>query len=86
MPEKLTLNDGTQLAGYCIENGRDLYVYLYGKTLADAYLQLSSRAKTKKITSEQYEDKKIYTGFTHLRVISEEEGGMVSAVLRKEER
>ncbi len=85
MDEKLTLNDGTVLPGYCIQDGRNLFVYLYSITLTDAFALLNDPQKTAEITEDQYEAHRVYSGFDHLSTVSEESGGMVSAVMIKGE-
>ena len=83
MDEQLTLNDGTVLAGYCIQDGSNLFVYLYEKTMALAYPDLSDAQKTGMIRADQYDETAYYSGFDHLYCISEEDGGMVSAILKR---
>ena len=85
MDEKLTLNDGTVLPGYCIQDGRNLFIYLYSITLTAAFALLNDPQKTAAITEDQYKDHRVYTGFDHLSAVSEERGGMVSALMIKGE-
>ena len=84
MQEKLTLNDGTELSGHAHTDGLFLYVYLMNNTMTASFPLLNAPEKTSHITGNQYGQITEYTGYTHLKSISEESGGMVSAVLRRE--
>lgn len=84
MQEKLTLNDGTELAGHVIEDGMNLFVYLDNNTILAAFPILSDPEKTENIVAFRNGQTTEYTGYTHLKSISEENGGRVSAVLLKE--
>ena len=83
MNELLILNEGTVLNGYCILDGANLFVYLYESTMEQAYPILSDRQKTCIIRAEQYGETAYYEGYDHLYCISEEIGGMVSAILKR---
>ena len=84
MEEKLTLNDGTELAGHAIEAGGRLYVYLDDSTLAEAFTALIDPDRTRRITADRYGEETNYIGYTHLKAVSEESGTAVNAVLAKE--
>ena len=84
MQEKLTLNDGTELSGHAIVDGLFLYVYLNNITLTASFPIMNDSGKTAKIAENQNGQITEYTGYTHLKSISEESGGRVSAVLLKE--
>ena len=84
MQEKLILNNGTELSGHALADGLFLYLYLNQSTLTEAFPLLNDPEKTAKITENQNGQITEYTGFSHLRSISEESGGRVSAVLLKE--
>ena len=84
MEEKLTLNDGTELAGHAIEAGGRLYVYLDDSTLAAAFTALNDPDRTRRITANRYGEETDYIGYTHLKAVSEESGTQVNAVLTKE--
>ena len=84
MQEKLILNDGTELSGHAFVDGLFLYLYLNQNTLTEAFPLLNDPDKTAQVTEDRNGQITEYTGFSHLRSISEESGGMVSAVLRKE--
>jgi hypothetical protein len=83
MSETLTLNDGTVLAGHANESDDVLYVYLENTVMAAAYPYLSDPEKTRRITANRFGVISEYVGYNHLKAISEEAGGMVSAVIRK---
>ena len=83
MNEKLTLNDGTEIAGHMYEIDGRLFVYMSGITLAEAFSLLIDPEKTKKITENRYGEITTITGYNHLYAISEESESMISAVLKK---
>jgi len=82
--EYLTLSNGTELDGYAIEVDEKLYVYLNGITLADAFGHLINPEATAEITGNRFGEITVFTGYTHLQTVSEESGGMVSAVMKRE--
>ena len=82
--QKLILNDGSELPGHVIETDGYLYVYLDNSTLTNAVRILNKPEKTEKITADNYGEITEYTGYNHLKAVSEERDGMVSCVLRKE--
>lgn len=82
MDEKLILNNGTELTGHLIESDR-LFLYLYDITLAEAFRLLDKPANTRVITWERYGNTGTVEGYKHLKSISEETGGMISASLVK---
>ena len=83
MNETLTLNDGTVLNGHALKSGSDLFLYVYGSSLAELYPLVSDAEKTVKIDEDRYGDLTTYTGYNYLYCIREELTGMVSAGLRK---
>ena len=82
MNETLTLNDGTVLNGHALGSEDELFLYVYGTTLADLYPLISDAEKTAKIQEDRNGDQMIYTGYNYLYSIREERSGMVSAGLR----
>lgn len=87
MEEKLTMNDGTVLADSSAILSGDLFLYLNGVTFGGAFMMLSESRKTKKITYTQNNGEKvIYSGYTRLMALRDDENGIISAVLRKEAR
>lgn len=83
MDEKLTLNDGTELVGHLLELDTRLMLYVYDQTMGDLFPLLNDPDKTKVIKAERYGIKQTVRGYKHLCSISEENGGMISASLRK---
>lgn len=83
MEEKLTLNDGTELQGHAIETEPRLFVYVWGKTLTEAFELLDDPEKTKKIVAERYGETQTVRGYKRLMSISDEGNGMISASLKK---
>lgn len=83
MDEKLTLNDGTELMGHLLETETRLFVYIWEKTLAEAFELLNDPEKTKKITANRYGETQTVKGYKHLVSISEETGGMIAGSLKK---
>lgn len=83
MEEKLTLNDGTELQGHVIETDIRLFVYVWGKTLTEAFELLNDPEKTKKIVAERYGETQTVRGYKRLMSISDEGSGMISASLKK---
>lgn len=83
MDEKLTLNDGTELTGHMLETESRLFVYVWEKTMAEAFELLNDPERTKKIVADRYGATQTVKGYKHLVSISEEAGGMVSASLKK---
>lgn len=82
MNETLTLRDGTQLAGHCIETDGTLWIYLEKAPLGDLFPALNDPEKTKAIRAERYGAQSEYKGYKHLFCIREE-ADQVSAGLRK---
>ena len=83
MNDRLTLNNGTELRGHARETRTGLYLYVFGKTLAEAYALLAGN--TQEIHSDENGERNTFRGYTHLKAISEEIGGMVCAVLIRAE-
>lgn len=83
MAGKITLNDGTELQGSAVMDGDILWVDLNGSRFAGACELLLDRAKTERISVDQYNVVNVYTGFTHLFYLREEAGNKVSAGLEK---
>ena len=81
--EKLILNNGDELSGHLLESDGRLFIYMYGISMADAFALLIEPENTKTIHWERYGEKGTVRGYKHLKAISEETGGMVSASLVK---
>lgn len=84
MDEKLILNDGTEIQGHLLETENRLFLYLNDITLTEAFSLLIDPRKTEYIQWERYRQTGHVYGFTKLMSISEEEGGMICAGLKKE--
>lgn len=82
MNETLTLSDGTQLAGHCIEADGALWVYLEKAPLGDLFPVLNDPEKTQAIRANWYGAETEYRGYNHLFCIREEID-QVNAGLRK---
>ena len=82
MDEKLILNNGTELEGHLLEADR-LFLYLSNISMADAFALLNKPANTKVITWERYGNTGTVEGYKHLKSISEEADGIISASLTK---
>lgn len=81
--ETLTLNDGTVLNGHALESDGVLWVYLDEGTLTNSFPILNDPDKTIRIHEDRYGELTDYVGYRHLFCIREEDGGMLSAGLRK---
>ena len=82
MDESITLANGRILTGHIVEASGRAFLYLFGITLADAFPLLIDPENTVEMTWEQYGNTGTVTGYNHLTAISEEGGGMISAVLK----
>ena len=85
MDRKLTLNDGTILQdSYALAVGNRMWVYIYAEmTLADAFALLNDPTKMIAVISEQFGVETTYEGYTELFTITKEDGGFISAGVRK---
>ena len=83
MEETIRLSDGTVMSGNVIESDGRLYVYLNDTTLVAAFPLLANAEKTAVMVATQYGEETTYRGYSHLTAISEEDRGMVSAVMKK---
>lgn len=81
--ETLEFHDGTVVNGHVIETNGMLFVYLDSGTMAESFPLLNAPDKTSIITANRYGQITTYTGYNHLKAISEETGGTVSAALIK---
>ena len=85
MNQKLTLNDGTVLeSSYAIRDGSNLWVYVYAAiSFGELFLLLNDPEKVKKITAERDGAESVHRGYKELFCIRKENGGFISAGLRK---
>ena len=84
MQEKLILNDGTELTGHVIRSYLTLFVYVYESKMAEIFGLLNDPEKTAVIMAFADTEETEYTGFSHLKSVTEESDIMISAVLRRE--
>lgn len=82
--ETLKLNDGTELTGHCIEDDRNLFVYLDGMTIVHGVTLFSDPEKTRIIVELNHGHQHIYEGYTELFAASHEFGNC-NLVMRKVE-
>ena len=84
---KLTLNDGTVLedASALLSSG-NLFLYMYNSDLRTIFDLLIEPENTEEITYTQVNGEDVvYRGFNKLTAVRDEGGGLITAVLRKEE-
>ena len=82
--ETLTLNDGTELTGHCIEDDRNLFVYLDGMTVVQGVMLFSDPEKTERIVAMNHGEEHVYEGYTDIYAASHEYGNC-NLVMRKAE-
>ena len=83
MEQKLIFNDGTEVRGHLLESGERLFLYMYGNDMAGLFALLNNAENVSAIVYEGYGERVTVRGYNHLCCISEETGGMISAVLKK---
>lgn len=85
MNQKLILSDGTELANsYAVQAGGNLWVYVYAQiSFAALFGLLNDPAKTDAITLSQGGTETEFDGYDELFCIRKEDGGFISAGLRK---
>ena len=81
--ETLAFANGQALEGHCLEAGGRLWLYLEHTTLADAFPILSIPENTETIRVTRSGSETVVSGYGHLCCLSEENGGAVSAGLKK---
>ena len=85
MPEKLTLNDGTELDNSSAILSGDLFLYVNGYDLRTVFDLLIDPENTKQIIYTQVNGTLItYVGYKKLRAVTDEDNGLITAVLRRE--
>lgn len=85
MPQKIILNDGTELAGHIMENGdgRIIFVYLTGGvSMMTGITLFSDPAKTRTIRMISFGHEHTYQGYTQVESVSKEYGNC-NLVMRK---
>ena len=83
MTEVLVFNGGAELYGYAESQGGKLYLYIHGKTLAEAKAVLNDPEQTRKITSRRNDGTHVYKSYTRAAEIREVSGGFVTATMEK---
>ncbi len=83
MDEKLTLNNGTEIAGHYLETDTRLFLYLFGTTLTSVFELLIDPENTEVIKMNRNGQESQVSGYNHLCSISEERNGMITAGLKK---
>ena len=85
MPEKLTLNDGTELENSSAILSGDLFLYVNGSDLQTVFDLLIDPENTKQIIYTQVNGTLItYVGYKKLRAVTDEDNGLITAVLRRD--
>ena len=85
MPEKLTLNDGTELDNSSAILSGDLFLYVNDSNLQTVFNLLIDPEKTQKIIYTQVNGTSVaYVGYKKLKAVTDEDNGLITAVLRKE--
>lgn len=82
MEEKLRLNNGTEILGDLIEEDGKLFLYMTGISLVQAFNALKDPDAAMRITAAAFGQETVYSGYSHLSRIGEENGG-VNAVMTK---
>ena len=85
MPEKLTLNNGKELEDSSAILSGDLFVYIHDSDLQTVFDLLIDPENTKQIIYTQVNGTLItYVGYKKLRAVTDEDNGLITAVLRRE--
>ena len=85
MPENLTLNNGTELEDSSAILSGDLFVYIHDSDLQTVFDLLIDPENTGMIIYTMNNGASVtYEGYTKLRAVSDEDNGLITAVLRKE--
>ena len=85
MPEKLTLNNGTELEDSSAILSVDLFLYIRGKAMKAVFDLLIKPRNTEVIVYTRNNGESItYEGYTKLRAVSDEGNGLITAVLVRE--
>ena len=80
--ETLTLNDGTELNGHCIEDDRNLFVYLDNMTVVQGVTLFADPNKSRRIVAMNHGVQHVYEGYTELHAASHDYGNC-NLVMRK---
>ena len=82
--ETLTLNDGTELNGHCMQDDRNLFVYLDNMTVLQGVVIFGDPEKTSRIVEMNHGVEHVYEGYTEIYSASHEYGNC-NLVMRKAE-
>lgn len=85
MDERLTLNNGTVLENsHVLESSGCLFVYIQsGNSMREVFDLLDEPENTKKIVESRSGTERSFKGYKRLTSVSDEGGGLISAVLKK---
>lgn len=85
MPEKLTLSNGTELENSSAILSGNLFLYIRGEDMKTVFDLLIDPENTEEIvyTMINGEDR-TFSGFNKLIAVTDEENGLITAVLRRE--
>lgn len=81
--ETMTFTNGQTVNGHLLEAAGKLFLYIDGMTLKDVFDLLIVPENSTTIRAVRFGEETTVTGYTHLTAVSEEQGGMVSAVMTK---
>ena len=84
MEEKLTLNNGTVLENSSAILSGNLFLYIRGKTRKAVFNLLSVQKNVETIVYTQVNGEDVtFTGYKKLTAVTDEENGLITAVLRR---
>ena len=85
MPEKLTLNNGTELEDSSAILSGNLFLYIHNSDLQTVFNLLIDPENTEVIVYTRNNGTEVtYEGYTKLKAVTDEDNGLITAVLRRE--
>jgi hypothetical protein len=81
MEQTLTLNDGTIVEGYALQDGQRLFVYLLNSDMETAFNLFINPELTEKIDADRCGDFAEYTGYTEMQSVSRGNGRQVNIMM-----
>lgn len=85
MPEKLRLSDGTEWEDSSALLSGNLFLYIRGAGMREAFEKLIDPENTAEILYTRNNGETVtHTGFTKLTAVTDEGNGLVTAVLKRE--
>lgn len=85
MPEKLTLNNGTEFEESRALLSGNLFLYIRGGNMKTVFDLLIDPENTEEIVYTMNNgQERTFRGFNKLTAVTDEENGLITAVLRKE--